>query len=132
MKIKVPEGMIKEAVKASRIAACPEDYMRLILEAALRWLAENPIVPNEVVTYDLATSGKKPFNMDSIAWYCSEWQRRMFLAPEPEVRHFVRNIIQRFQGCTLTPDEADAIMEEVAAVAHGWVRPTFNATKGEL
>lgn len=36
-KVVVPEGMLKAAVAASRIAACPEDYMTLILEAALRW-----------------------------------------------------------------------------------------------
>ena len=42
--------------------------------------------------------------------------------PEPEARSFVRDIIERFRGVTVTPHEADAIVEELGFVAHGWSR----------
>jgi hypothetical protein len=33
-----------------------------------------------------------------------------------------KRIIDSFQGCTLTPEDADAIVEELGKVTHGWDR----------
>jgi hypothetical protein len=83
----VPEGMLK---------AVEDIFMRSwfspkrVLEAALRWLAENPIVPTEEQVDAMARHHEKDggslsdtgvlFERDAIA----EWQRRMFLAPDQE------------------------------------------------
>jgi ribosomal protein L37AE/L43A len=50
------------------------------LEAALRWQSENPQVPTEQQLSDMAADAH--VCMDEVI---AEWQRRMYLAPEPEV-----------------------------------------------
>lgn len=85
----VPEGMLKAADKAigemragqaSRLASrdgelWPNELKRVVLEAALAWLAENPIIPR-----DENELNQLPIQRhEAIA----EWQRIMFLAPEP-------------------------------------------------
>jgi len=82
----VPEGM-RSAVAKAVLSECGRvDYhpqIRVALEAALRWLSENPIVPTEeqwgqcLKAYD---------DVGKTGWECAvlfvaEWQRRMFDAP---------------------------------------------------
>jgi len=66
-----------------------------ILEAALLWLSENPIVPTD--EQSLAVVGlKRAFPFDAhewVRWGAVEWQRRMFLAPEPEVPEEARKFM---------------------------------------
>lgn len=50
------------------------------VEAALRWLAENPIVPSHEQIYDMEKEHVNP----NIRWMLIEWQRQMFLAPDPD------------------------------------------------
>jgi len=48
-KIKVPEGMLEAAMRASLeagLAIGPSTELRIPIEAALRWLSENPIEPS--------------------------------------------------------------------------------------
>jgi hypothetical protein len=90
-KIQVPEGML-EAVDR----ACPSlDYLpagrkRDILEAALRWLSKNPIVPTKQQALELcqvyrdAGPQGPSFLYDMLSVVSAEWQRRMFLAPDPD------------------------------------------------
>lgn len=84
-KIQIPPAMLK-AAGASTNGVDPEGYLiYCMLEAALRWLAENPIVPTEQQAYDIAMQ-KSQFQFDPwelVRWGAVEWQRRMFLAPEP-------------------------------------------------
>jgi hypothetical protein len=110
VKIKVPEGMLQAGRAAYSGYVTAEEGSRRILEAAIRWMAENPIVPK---TYDeLPTIG---YMSDSSAWgtkgtpeyeqkrqenyfdgmirFLSEWQRRMFLAPGPEVPEAVKDLM---------------------------------------
>ena len=99
----VPEGMLKaahdEAVRsAGQIGKC--------LEAGLRWLSENPIVPTEQQLSDIAADAH--VCMDEVI---AEWQRRMFLAPEPETICILKkggeatvNINTRMIICPAHPD----------------------------
>ena len=79
MKIEVPEGMLKAAGEASgwvpwqEVAVIPK-----ILEAALNWLADNPIVP----TADQMLKMSREIDAMTSINIAVEWQRRMFLAPE--------------------------------------------------
>lgn len=127
-KIKVPEGMLQAARQATKgWDFCPE-----ALEAALRWLSSNPIAPTQSQANDLANAyrGAEPYGC-ATQYAIAEWQRRMLLAPEPEVGLVVKRIIERFQGVTLTPREADTIIDEIALVTHGWVRPDLRTEKLE-
>jgi len=79
-KIIVPEGMRFAAGKASD-GFDPWCYLLYRpLEAALLWLSENPIVPTDEQVHSLAFEHEFPNHK----WMLTEWQRRMFLAPDPE------------------------------------------------
>ena len=101
-KIKVPEGMLATASNTAReiklailhqgprevdalAQTKPEFIASQILEAALRWLAENPIVPTVEQCNEIARMwfAKHDFNATPRD-FIAEWQRRMFAAPEPE------------------------------------------------
>ena len=145
-KIVVPEGMLKAGVEAVRDRSefgfhfiDNKDEARIVaqtqdtLEAALLWLSENPIVPTNEQTQGVCDSiFVGPENLLDPRDAMVEGQRRMFYAPEPEVRPFVRDIIAKFQGCTLTSVEADAIVEELRLLCHGWDRHVFYAPEPEL
>jgi hypothetical protein len=108
----IPKGMLEAAILShpfdTRTKFLPE-----MLEAALRWLSDNPIVPTAKQSAELESLCRlndEPMCMDAI-FYCSEWQRRMFLAPEPEV---------------LT-DIKDLLLSESAPQSHAYFRPdTYN------
>ena len=89
--------------------------MQTALAAALLWLSENPIVPGPALTQQM-------FERCSGDWdqMWGEWQKRMFLAPDPEVRPFVKETAERLCGVTLTPAEADYFLEQLITIAHGW------------
>jgi hypothetical protein len=84
----VPLGMIEAAQKFSYIEdherrqnyAVPNLQMTAILHAAVKWLSENPIVPDK----DTANRLIQCHGIHSQADAFAEWQRRMFLAPSPE------------------------------------------------
>jgi hypothetical protein len=94
-KIVVPEGGLRAAQRALniRLRNKPQDLIyttessaELILEAFVRWLSENPIVPTLEQTENmrhLFHITDKPLSVyQNVA---VEWQRRMFLAPKPEL-----------------------------------------------
>jgi len=80
-KIAIPKGMI-EAAQIAWDSWCMrtngDQNILLVLEAALRWLSENPIVPEprDFENSKLNASGVQVAIESSV-----EWQRRMFLAP---------------------------------------------------
>jgi hypothetical protein len=94
-KIVVPEGMLKATEDAISNDASYFDR-ESIIEAALRWLAENPIVPTHNQTIELC----KVFEQKSQGQYCQsirdvavEWQKAMFYAPnlDPLVMYIERH-----------------------------------------
>jgi hypothetical protein len=84
-KVIVPEGML-ESAKETFIAGCVPSLPRA-LEAALRWLGENPIVPTDAQRAELGRicPYEDSGNGNVHSFIAVEWQRRMFLAPEPEI-----------------------------------------------
>lgn len=87
-KIVVPEAMLQAAMDAQEIYAIPQT--RHIVEAVLRWLSENPIVPTPdqwaAASDAVSVRYRKKFGVSfsfSHTEIAEEWQRRMFLAPEP-------------------------------------------------
>ena len=105
----VPEGMVKAAIFAWRLHPIrgypPEDAVCKAVEAALRWLSENPIVPTMEQATEMSDSGH-PCVLDGV-WYATEWQRRMFLAPEPEVHE----------------EDKDYVCTSCGVFHRGWTKP---------
>jgi len=67
-----------------------------ILLAFVRWLAKNPVVPTLPQLRSVESSaGHEPLN--STRWLSdvlTEWQRRMFLAPEPAVPEAIKDLLE--------------------------------------
>lgn len=100
--IKVPEEMLEAGEQALHGKAWPgtdeegrrntvmftaveaQDIGAAVLKAALRWLSENPIVPTDEQWKAINHERQWPDNAYRRRWLVVEWQRRMFLAPEPE------------------------------------------------
>lgn len=88
----VPEEMIVSAMKAAMAAGLPigpSTEIRIPLEAALRWLSENPAPLSQSTHEELKTQylvgnneGDASWSIYHLVW--KECQRRMFLAPEPK------------------------------------------------
>jgi hypothetical protein len=107
----VPEGMWHAAEHAAECGFT----QRQILEAALRWWSENPIMPkddqldemicdnpiimkfisDEAEDSELDAAVDKYRVLFSVMLHSlmSEWQRRMFLAPNPEVPEAVKDLL---------------------------------------
>jgi hypothetical protein len=104
-----PEGMLKAAIDAQwnesgahpsarKILAAEEAVKSCVkagLEAALRWLSENPIVPTDGETKRIWRDTGLCNEVDDSELQCiaAEWQRRMFLAPEPEVSEEIKDLL---------------------------------------
>jgi hypothetical protein len=89
----VPEGMLK-AVQNALVGywhdhtVTSDSSITVVLEAAVRWLSENPIVPTEQEYRDFGVK----FDFQGVKCI-AEWQRRMFLAPEPEVPEAIKDLM---------------------------------------
>lgn len=102
-KIVVPTGMIEAAHVAWQMHPIrgydPDDAINKALEAAIRWLSENPIVPTRKQWDEIGASpevyGHVYSNSDEAEIeLCVAWQRRMFLAPEPEIPEAVKDLLE--------------------------------------
>lgn len=118
MEIVVPHGMLEAAVGELNYPGrykCPGDETRVreILQTSLAWLAENPIVPTEKQLSALSKGYPPRHEELRPLWFIAEWQRRMFLAPEPETPQDAIKRILTKNG--YTPTDA-AIAECVDAV----------------
>ena len=95
-KIQVPVGMSEAFHKAENHEGFKWDdaVLDAMLSAALRWLSENPIVPNEADVMEILQERVRSHHISgeeycaippaTVRFVIREWQRRMFLAPEPE------------------------------------------------
>jgi hypothetical protein len=127
----VPEGMLKAVssaygeLKYSQSFVLTEKIRLVLCEAAMRWLSENRTLPDEKVVRELLEDSLQYWFVGDTAlkkeaalsihtrlndlW--SEWQRRMFLAPEPETICILKkggevtvNINTRMIICPAHPD----------------------------
>jgi hypothetical protein len=116
-KIVVPEGMLKAVCETY------SDSVEVCIEKALLWLSENPIVPSheqwEKMTMDVHKErGWSVTNLDDHAGLAiEEWQRRMFLAPEPEVP--VKDLLWDLQSSTWSETEKKHNEEVIEAYRRG-------------
>jgi len=95
----IPDGMWHAAEHAAECGFT----QRQILEAALRWWAEKPIVPTAKQSAELehlCRLNDEPTCSDA-TFYCAEWQRLCFLAPEPEVPEAVKDLMMILNGTLL-------------------------------
>jgi hypothetical protein len=86
-KIVVPNGMCVAVMNHAGLDGRLTDpaLVRADLASALAWLSENPIVPtSEQYSALMGEFCVQQHNEGSGSWVMREWQRRMFLAPEPE------------------------------------------------
>lgn len=117
-KIVVPHGMEMAAWDAMDVHAkfhspavgCQPGSMCSLdvgLEAALRWLSDNPLRPTGRNIQEISDNLTRQGEGHSTEDYIAEWQRIMFFAPEPGVPSDIQNAIR---GKTLTRKQADAIV----------------------
>lgn len=90
--VKIPEGMLKAAMYDDGAGYLSEAWMERRLEAALRWLSENPIVPTDKQLEDIASFASAPTHFGVSIWF-QQWQRRMFLAPESKIPEEVKDLL---------------------------------------
>ena len=124
-KIVVPEGMMKAAYDAQLGIGPPtfewheadeltQRFYNRILEAALRWLSENPIVPTEEQSLDMEMRINCENHRDYRKKFAVEWQRRMFLAEATNPRR--ERIIEVLKQY---PDRAPEIADKILAALEG-------------
>ncbi len=86
-KIVVPEGMLEAVVAVSPQADRPSrefarEFYRPLLEAALEWLSEHPIVPIDKEVEEILDKVEPYRNWPEMVKRVVEiWQRQMFIAP---------------------------------------------------
>ncbi len=143
VKIKVPEGMLQAGRAAYSAYVTAEEGSRRILEAALLWLAENPIMPktfDELPTVgylsDSSTWGtkgtpeyeqKRQENyLDGMRCLLAEWQRRMFLAPVMEVPKSIataEEVVRLLEECLMDASSRARLKLEIERLARKGVPP---------
>ena len=109
-KIKVPEGMLQAALDSVKDG----DLLGYALEGALRWLAENPIVPTSKQVQDMIDSD----HLSTIASRCAEWQRRMFLVSEPEVPEAIKDLMEPLANGPSDPSRPERERDRLFAIRH--------------
>ena len=94
-RIQIPDGMF-EAVKAVDDGVDPLGiWIKPRLEAALRWLSENPVCLSGKVLDDISSELPPHRFLKDYGWLqiSNAIQRRMFLAPEPEVPEEIADLM---------------------------------------
>ena len=97
-RIVVPDGMMKAVSNTWEVKSHKVEINKAeaIIQAALRWLSENPIVPTRQNLEDMRTDWEDTPEQNAekvVIFLISEWQRRIFLAPESEVPEAVKNLL---------------------------------------
>jgi hypothetical protein len=100
VRVVIPEGMLQVGREAYNAYVTADRGATLILEDALRWLSKNPMVPTPA-QFDAMVDGAHLSSFD----VCVEWQRRMFLAPEPEIPEAIRDLFIRMPEAEYTREQ---------------------------
>ena len=121
-RIVVPEEMFKAMVHAENHPGdkWDDDVLWEMLEAALRWLSENPIAPNDEQVD--ALTNEVPYqdsgNGRIFRAVIDKWQRRMFLAPGPEVPEEVKDLLSSRPNAFIPSSRYNEVIIE--AFRRGW------------
>lgn len=127
----VPVGMINAAWVAvgAKMKECVDKgygnrpaelhVARIAVEAALRWLSENPVIPSQdEIGKKFPEWSASSFQAQKVIMW---WQRHMFLAPES---NWVDDVIETAPtGYTPTHEELDKIWNHIFRAGHGWFPP---------
>ena len=81
-------------------------FAREIIGAFILWQSEHPRVPTPGVTQEILKESyaKCDGSTSQFAYQCAEFQRRMYLAPEPEVPEEIKDL-QRISLASLQSQE---------------------------
>ena len=92
-KYKVPDGGLKAAL--DRWPCTGDERHRTLdrLEAFIRWQSENPVVPTEKQALDMYTDFPIGSGIKCAVSGAVEWQRWMYLVPEPEVPETLKDCL---------------------------------------
>lgn len=116
-RIVVPEGMLNAAARDFQRNQCKPMLTQIwsAIEVALRWQSENPPVPSESQMRSVQEHvGQYPGNF---RLYASEWVRRMYDAPEPEVPQEMLEIFwAEYSGGVRGPESERRIKDGLRAV----------------
>ena len=96
----VPEGMMKAAYEQHFPAH--ETWVNEVLKFVCWWLSENPILPEPKTFFAeawkaycaLEDRDELPEGYTFTRFSMERWQRRMFLAPEPEIPEDVKDLLE--------------------------------------
>lgn len=115
-KIVIPDGMLQAAtIRGEQYDGVCDKSVSIRLEATLLWLSEHPIVPTPEQMESMAQSLNSPWGIYYIP-FIAEWQRRMFLAPEPSIDPLVMYIMRHFDDGDTDPrtlrNRADAAVTD--------------------
>ena len=95
----VPDGMLKAAMDSRKLISGQvtgwSDALCLqVLEAALGWLAENPLMPEPEQWSQLFKDyGKVVSVEDQLKWTLYQWQKRMFLEPQQTDHDRIKDLL---------------------------------------
>lgn len=97
----VPDGMLMAARKRWPESATGETVIRDRIEAALRWLSENPIVPTDEQAIELLKLGglygnPSLTNLRQLREITGGFQRIIFLDPQPEVPEEIKDLLDKW------------------------------------
>ena len=110
-KIVVPEGMLEAVNENVQQAPWLDDgFLLSVIEAAFRWLSENPIVPTAEQMDEICRQHSW-LDRDSVRFGAREWQRRMFLAPEPEMPEEIKDLLYDPKDGPTKTGRNDAVIE---------------------
>lgn len=130
-KYRVPDAMLRAAIERMEMpdTAPYMNQVEKVLEAAIRWLAENPIRPN---AEQLESMTKLVYAADSsftvapklfqlAQEYLMEWQHRMFLAPTDTKREKVLSVIMQETHISIPEhcDSCEKVADAVLAALEG-------------
>lgn len=113
-KYAVPDGMLNAVRRAAKDRGSNCMCSREDLEEAVRWIAENPIIPSDKWIRDHNESAHKllhPYELT--ARIIDEWQRRMFLAPEPKIGKHAYHLFDLMHGIEFNKQESEMLIEQV-------------------
>ncbi len=150
IKVMVPEGMLKAAIEMmrkwngyphpdSKENASLVRSTTALLEASLRWLSDNPIVPSfeDCIELHRSCHSATTVAVNEIKAYCESWQRHMFLASEPDIPEEIKNLLSKFNSFDQYDDKGiiklleDCREEHNKAVIEAFNRGKNSKSEGE-
>lgn len=117
-KIVVPEGMLKAARQSLAGLGVPRLHLETMALAMVHYLAEHPILPTPDQAFKLAQECESSPNVVPLRDALELWQRRMFLAPEPEVPEAIKDLLWKDVPATDEHDDPTSVHNTLILAAY--------------